>query len=141
MVWKQSLVGSSEQQVLGKLRTEGTPCVLLARDCRPDQGRYTMLKKPVCLPPTDATCVKQPDRNFAEACKHACKRCCRAEQPPLQVILPHESHGYRARESVMHALHEADAWMKQYCEGEQQVQQAQEAAEKAAPAAIPIASV
>ena len=41
----------------------------------------------------------------------------------------------------MHALHEADAWMKQYCEGEQLVQQAQETAEKAAPEVIPIAAV
>lgn len=31
------------------------------------------------------------------------------------VILPHESHGYQARESIMHTLYEMDAWMEAYC--------------------------
>ncbi len=31
------------------------------------------------------------------------------------VMLPHESHGYRARESIMHLLWETDAWLERYC--------------------------
>ncbi|KAL6776823.1 hypothetical protein ACKKBF_B31065 [Auxenochlorella protothecoides x Auxenochlorella symbiontica] len=31
------------------------------------------------------------------------------------VVLPHESHGYRARESVMHALYEMNAWLDRFC--------------------------
>ncbi len=30
------------------------------------------------------------------------------------VMLPHESHGYRARESIMHLLWETDRWLEQY---------------------------
>jgi len=30
------------------------------------------------------------------------------------VMLPHESHGYRARESVMHMAYEMDAWLEKY---------------------------
>jgi len=30
------------------------------------------------------------------------------------VMLPHESHGYRARESVMHMLWEMDSWLEKY---------------------------
>lgn len=30
------------------------------------------------------------------------------------VMLPHESHGYRARESIMHMLYEQDAWLEKY---------------------------
>jgi dipeptidyl aminopeptidase/acylaminoacyl peptidase len=30
------------------------------------------------------------------------------------VMLPHESHGYAARESVMHMLWETDQWLEQY---------------------------
>lgn len=30
------------------------------------------------------------------------------------VLLPHEEHGYRARESIMHMLHETDRWLDQY---------------------------
>jgi dipeptidyl aminopeptidase/acylaminoacyl peptidase len=30
------------------------------------------------------------------------------------VMLPHESHGYRARESVMHVLWETNAWLDRY---------------------------
>lgn len=35
--------------------------------------------------------------------------------PSRLVILPHESHGYRARESVMHVLWEMDTWLQKYC--------------------------
>lgn len=31
------------------------------------------------------------------------------------VILPFESHGYSARESVMHVLWETDRWLQKYC--------------------------
>ncbi len=31
------------------------------------------------------------------------------------VMLPHESHGYRARESIMHLLWETDTWLERYC--------------------------
>lgn len=31
------------------------------------------------------------------------------------VILPFESHGYAARESVMHVLWESDRWLQKYC--------------------------
>lgn len=30
------------------------------------------------------------------------------------VMLPHESHGYRARESIMHTLYEMDQWLEKY---------------------------
>lgn len=39
--------------------------------------------------------------------------------PCKLVILPHESHGYRARESVMHTLHEMDQWLQRFCEQKQ----------------------
>jgi hypothetical protein len=32
------------------------------------------------------------------------------------VILPFESHGYAARESIMHVLWETDRWLQKYCE-------------------------
>ena len=32
--------------------------------------------------------------------------------PSRLVLLPHEGHGYRARESVLHALYEQDAWLE-----------------------------
>ncbi|XP_027155064.1 probable glutamyl endopeptidase, chloroplastic [Coffea eugenioides] len=31
------------------------------------------------------------------------------------VILPFESHGYAARESIMHVLWETDRWLQTYC--------------------------
>jgi dipeptidyl aminopeptidase/acylaminoacyl peptidase len=30
------------------------------------------------------------------------------------VVLPHEAHGYRARESVLHTLAEMTEWMDRY---------------------------
>ena len=30
------------------------------------------------------------------------------------VLLPYESHGYRARESVLHVLQETDAWLERF---------------------------
>jgi len=35
------------------------------------------------------------------------------------VMLPHESHGYRARESVMHLLWETDRWLEEYVKNAQ----------------------
>ncbi len=35
------------------------------------------------------------------------------------VMLPHESHGYRARESVMHMLWEMAAWLDRYVKRDQ----------------------
>ena len=34
-----------------------------------------------------------------------------------QPTLPHESHGYRARESVMHMAWEMTAWLDKYVKG------------------------
>ena len=31
------------------------------------------------------------------------------------VILPFESHGYSARESIMHCLWETDRWLQKFC--------------------------
>jgi len=31
------------------------------------------------------------------------------------VILPYESHGYSARESILHCLAEMHEWLEQYC--------------------------
>ncbi|HUX05685.1 MAG TPA: prolyl oligopeptidase family serine peptidase, partial [Acidobacteriota bacterium] len=35
------------------------------------------------------------------------------------VMLPHESHGYQARESVMHMLWETSRWLDKYVKGEE----------------------
>jgi dipeptidyl aminopeptidase/acylaminoacyl peptidase len=35
------------------------------------------------------------------------------------VFLPHESHGYQARESILHTLHEMNAWMDKYVKNKQ----------------------
>lgn len=35
------------------------------------------------------------------------------------VTLPHEGHGYRARESVLHVLAEMTTWLDKYCKGEE----------------------
>jgi len=35
--------------------------------------------------------------------------------PCRLVILPFESHGYAARESIMHVLWETDRWLQKYC--------------------------
>lgn len=33
------------------------------------------------------------------------------------VMLPHEAHGYRARESVLHMMWETDRWLEEYVRG------------------------
>ncbi|CAD7702470.1 unnamed protein product, partial [Ostreobium quekettii] len=34
------------------------------------------------------------------------------------VLLPHESHGYQAKESIMHTLYEMDRWLELHCNNE-----------------------
>eukprot|EP00882_Tetradesmus_deserticola_P020720 GHRQ01022389.1.p2 GENE.GHRQ01022389.1~~GHRQ01022389.1.p2 ORF type:complete len:133 (+),score=29.47 GHRQ01022389.1:355-753(+) len=34
--------------------------------------------------------------------------------PARVVLLPHEGHGYRARESVLHTLYEQDQWLERH---------------------------
>ena len=34
------------------------------------------------------------------------------------VMLPHEAHGYRARESILHMLWEQDQWLEKHVKGE-----------------------
>jgi dipeptidyl aminopeptidase/acylaminoacyl peptidase len=34
--------------------------------------------------------------------------------PCQLVVLPYESHGYEAYESIMHTLYEQDAWLERY---------------------------
>lgn len=34
--------------------------------------------------------------------------------PCRLVLLPHEGHGYRARESILHSLYETDQWLERY---------------------------
>lgn len=46
-------------------------------------------------------------------------------------MLPKESHGYRARESILHMLAETDAWLEEFVKNGMAVQPA------AAPAASP----
>ena len=33
------------------------------------------------------------------------------------VVLPHEGHGYRGRESVLHCLAESDEWLERFVRG------------------------
>ena len=34
--------------------------------------------------------------------------------PARLVLLPHEGHGYRARESILHMLYETDQWLEKH---------------------------
>lgn len=52
-------------------------------------------------------CSMQSDRFFNALKGHGAL--CRL------VILPFESHGYAARESIMHVLWETDRWLQKYC--------------------------
>lgn len=51
--------------------------------------------------------LKQSDRFFNALKGHGAL--CRL------VILPFESHGYTARESIMHVLWETDRWLQRHC--------------------------
>ena len=37
--------------------------------------------------------------------------------PSRLVLLPHEGHGYRARESVLHVVAETDSWLSRFVKG------------------------
>ncbi|XP_027353350.1 probable glutamyl endopeptidase, chloroplastic isoform X2 [Abrus precatorius] len=70
------------------------------------------IKKPILLihgeeDNNPGTLTMQSDRFFNALKGHGAL--CRL------VILPHESHGYSARESIMHVLWETDRWLHKYC--------------------------
>ncbi|CAG7873535.1 unnamed protein product [Brassica rapa] len=70
------------------------------------------IKKPILLihgeeDNNPGTLTMQSDRFFNALKGHGAL--CRL------VILPHESHGYSARESIMHVLWETDRWLQKYC--------------------------
>ncbi|KAF3322681.1 putative glutamyl endopeptidase [Carex littledalei] len=71
------------------------------------------IKKPILLvhgeeDNNSGTLTMQSDRFFTALKGHGAL--CRL------VILPYESHGYSARESIMHVLWETDRWLQKYCE-------------------------
>lgn len=49
----------------------------------------------------------QSERFYSALQGHGC--------PARLVLLPHESHGYRAYESIMHVLSEQENWLSTYC--------------------------
>ncbi|KAF1869587.1 hypothetical protein Lal_00017162 [Lupinus albus] len=70
------------------------------------------IKKPILLvhgeeDNNSGTLTMQSDRFFNALKGHGAL--CRL------VILPHESHGYSARESIMHVLWETDRWLHKFC--------------------------
>ncbi|RZC21865.1 putative glutamyl endopeptidase, chloroplastic isoform A [Glycine soja] len=70
------------------------------------------IKKPILLihgeeDNNPGTLTMQSDRFFNALKGHGAL--CRL------VILPHESHGYTAKESIMHVLWETDRWLHKYC--------------------------
>ncbi|KAK7396967.1 hypothetical protein VNO78_18131 [Psophocarpus tetragonolobus] len=70
------------------------------------------IKKPILLihgeeDNNPGTLTMQSDRFFNALKGHGAL--CRL------VVLPHESHGYTARESIMHVLWETDRWLHKYC--------------------------
>ncbi|KAM0947593.1 putative acylaminoacyl-peptidase transcription factor WD40-like family [Dioscorea sansibarensis] len=70
------------------------------------------IKKPILLihgeeDNNSGTLTMQSDRFFNALKGHGAL--CRL------VLLPFESHGYSARESIMHVLWETDRWLQQYC--------------------------
>ncbi|KAL8138233.1 hypothetical protein V2J09_004234 [Rumex salicifolius] len=70
------------------------------------------IKKPILLihgeeDNNSGTLTMQSDRFYTALKGHGAL--CRL------VILPHESHGYSARESIMHVLWESDRWLQKYC--------------------------
>jgi dipeptidyl aminopeptidase/acylaminoacyl peptidase len=70
------------------------------------------IKKPILLihgeeDNNSGTLTMQSDRFFNALKGHGAL--CRL------VILPYESHGYAARESIMHVLWETDRWLQKYC--------------------------
>jgi len=47
----------------------------------------------------------------------ACIRRCAAMEVRRLVLLPHESHGYAAKESIEHNLYEMVGWFDKYVKG------------------------
>ena len=74
------------------LKGHGAPCIGAAEG-------------PVCC--CTGTHTMQSERFYAALKGHGA--------PCRMVLLPHESHGYTARESVMHMLAEMNAWLERYC--------------------------
>ncbi|KIZ02172.1 hypothetical protein MNEG_5784 [Monoraphidium neglectum] len=69
------------------------------------------ISKPLLLVHGDAdnnpgTHTMQSERMYAALKGHGC--------PTRLVLLPHESHSYAARESVLHCLYEQDQWLERY---------------------------
>ena len=72
------------------------------------------LKKPILLVHGEAdnnpgTLTMQSERLYSALTGHGAE--CKL------VILPHESHGYRARESILHLLYETGEWLNRYMPG------------------------
>lgn len=67
-----------------------TPLLLVHGDADSNPGTHTM----------------QSERFYAALKGHGC--------PARLVLLPHESHGYAARESVLHMLYETDQWLERW---------------------------
>lgn len=70
------------------------------------------VKKPLLLihgndDANSGTFPMQSERLFSALKGHGCVT--------RLVVLPHESHGYRARESTLHVLAEQYAWLSKYC--------------------------
>ncbi|KAI8467198.1 MAG: alpha/beta-hydrolase [Monoraphidium minutum] len=70
-----------------------------------------LITKPILLVHGDAdnnpgTHTMQSERMYAALKGHGC--------PARLVLLPHESHSYAARESVLHCLYEQDQWLERY---------------------------
>lgn len=70
-----------------------------------------LIKKPLLLVHGDAdnnpgTHTMQSERMYSALKGHGC--------PTRLVLLPHESHSYVARESVLHCLYEQDQWLERY---------------------------
>ena len=67
-----------------------TPLLLVHGDADSNPGTHTM----------------QSERLYAALKGHGC--------PSRLVLLPHEGHGYAARESVLHCLYETDQWLERW---------------------------
>ena len=72
------------------------------------------LKKPILLVHGEAdnnpgTLTMQSERLYSALTGHGAE--CKL------VILPHEAHGYRARESILHLLYETGEWLNRYMPG------------------------
>ena len=77
------------------------------------QANRKPLRCPTILPYT----VSHPEQSgigsYSDAFIHQ-KRARGSGATCKLVMLPHESHGYRARESVMHMAHEMTDWLEKF---------------------------